>query len=464
LLLPSQCRRTGHSNVASEARRCDADPVPVAAYKPDAGMIAFFAVVCCIANLISPSFGSASCANSGLYKLEADAARVVDVPHDAVPGYVVTSVAFLGQTLELQHDCSTHVNISGRFDVLSNGDVIVLATVYDLIGRKYRLFVRSSLETESWIDALVLRVRNGNQMVRFLRQSYHGYLPENSPPMSLVQGLEGLIAGVPNAPAVPLRYAIVDGPSELFELKTSLDGLVHIESRMPLDYEVESQYMLLIAAGVRGGLWEPAIARLWIHVENVNDNSPVMDTAAYSVVVQRRHSTMKNLITVGATDADNDAVFYRIENHEHHFGIHRNNGSIFLHRSGHRLTQDSYELRVFAVDSGGKHSKPCTVHVDVVGRRVRKRKSERVRRELRPLKQIEIPESMIGDILDLDNEYYEVFALKEPAPKFLEVQPMTGTVSLRQGEKFDYETQREINFTVVITRADDPACKLCIFF
>jgi len=427
-------------------------------------MIAFLAVVVGTANLVCPCFGSAPCASSDLFRSEADAARVVVVPHDAVPGYVVASVAFLGQTLEVQRDCSLDVNVTGRFDVLPNGDVIVLATVSDLIGKNFRLLIRSFVETESWIDVLVLRIRDGNQMVRFLRQSYHGHLAENSPPRSLVQGLEGLVARVPDAVAVPLRYAIVDGPSELFELKTNHDGMAHIESRMPLDYEVESQYMLLIAAGVRGGLWEPAVAKLWIHIDNVNDNAPIMDSPAYRVVVHRRYSARRNLITVNAADADNDAIFYRIENHDQHFGIHRKNGSLFLRRSGHRLTRDRYELHVFAVDSGGKHSKPSTVLVDVVGRRLRRRKLERVRRELRPLKQIEIPESMIGDILDLDNEYYEVFALKEPAPKFLEVQPMTGTVSLRQGEKFDYETQREINFTILITRADDPACELCVFF
>jgi len=424
-------------------------------------MIACFAVLA-VANLINPCFGSALCADSDLVRLEADTPRVVDVPHDAVPGYVVTSVAFLGQTLNVQHDCNADINVTGRFDVLPNGDVIVLATVSDLIGKNFRLFVRSIVETESWIDAFVLRIRHGNQIVRFLRQSYHGHLPENSPPRSLVRGLEGLVARVPDAVDMPLRYAIVDGPTELFELKTS-DGMVQIESRMPLDYEVESQYMLLIAAGVRGGIWEPAIARLWIHIDNVNDNSPVMDSPSYHVVVHRRYSARRNLITVGATDVDNDAIFYRIENHNHYFGIHRKNGSVFLRHSGHRLTRNMYELHVFAVDSGGKHSKPSTVHIDVVGRRVRRRKMERGRRELRPLKQIEIPESMIGDIFDLDNEYYEVFALKEPSPKFLEVQPMTGTVSLRQGEKFDYETRREINFTVLITRADDPACELCMF-
>ena len=425
-------------------------------------MIACLAVVfVAIANLINPCFGSAVCAEGDL---EVDSPRVIDVPHDAVPGYVVTTVAFLGQTLEVLHGCSAHFNISDCFDILPNGDVIVLATVSHLIGKHIRLFIRSTVESESWIDVFVLRIRDGNQMVRFLYQSYHGHLPENSPSRSLVQGLEGLVARVPDTANIPLSYAIIDGPSELFELKTRHYGMVQIESRMPLDYEVESQYMLLIAAGARGGLKEPAIARLWIHIDNVNDNAPVMDSPAYHVVVQRRHPARRNLITVSATDVDNDAIFYHIKHHEQYFGILQKNGSIFLRRSGHRLNRDTYELRVFAVDCGGKHSKPSTVHVDVVGRRVRRRKLERVRRESRPLKQIEIPESMIGDIFDLDNEYYEVFALKEPAPKFLEVQPMTGTVSLRQGEKFDYETQREVNFTVLITRADDPACKLMHIF
>jgi len=422
-------------------------------------MIAFLAVVG-IANLLGSCFGSTLCAGSDKVKLEVDQPRLVAVPHDAVPGYVVTSVAFIGQKLEVQHDCSAYINVTGRFDVLPNGDVVILAAVSDLIGKDIRLYIRSIIETEAWIDELVLRIRNGNQMVRFPYQSYHGHLAENSPSMSLVRGLEDLVAYIPDAVSVPLRYAIIDGPAELFELETTRNGRLQIKSRVPLDYEVESQYMLLIAAGVQGGLWEPAVAKLRVHVDNVNDNAPVMDSPAYHVVIRRKYPARRNLITVGATDADNDAVVYRLENHEQHFGIHRKNGSLFLRRSGHKLMLDRYELRVFAVNSGGKHSKSSVIHVVVVGRGLQKRTLQRKRRELRPLKQIEIPESMIGDIFDLDNEYYEVFSLKEPAPKFLEVQPMTGTVSLRQGEKFDYETQREINFTVLITRADDPECEL----
>ena len=421
-------------------------------------MIAFLAVLGAAILLCDPCLGSTLCAaGSNMPISEADSPRRVAVPHDAVPGYVVTSVAFLGQLLELKHYCSA-TNITGRFDVLPNGDVILLAAVSDLIGKDVRLFIRSVLETESWIDAFVLRIGNGNRMVRFPHQSYHGHLPENSPPMTVIRGLEDLRAQIPDASRVSLRYAIIDGPAEIFELETGRGRVVLIKSRVPLDYEIQSQYMLLVAAGVRGGLWEPAITRLWIHVDNVNDNAPVMDSPSYHIVVFRKHSpARRNLITVSATDDDKDAVIYRIAKHEQHFGIHRKNGSIFLRRSGHRLTQDQYELHVFAVDSGGKRSTPSAVHVDVVGRGVRRRTPERV--QVRSLKWIEIPESMIGDVLDLDNEYYEVFALKEPAPKFLEVQPMTGTVSLRQGEKFDYETQQEINFTVLITRADDTDCK-----
>jgi len=426
-------------------------------------MIAFLAAVVGIANLLDPCFGSTSCAGSpDLVKLEAEQPRLVVVPHGAVPGYLLTSVAFLGQELEVKYDCKNYVNVTGRFDVLPNGDVILLTTVSDLVGKDVRLYIRSIIDTESWFDTLVIRIGNGNRMVRFPHQSYHGHLPENSPPMSLVRGLEDLVARIPDADAMPLRYAIIDGPAELFELEMTRNGMVLIKSRLPLDYEVESQYMLLIAAGVQGGFLEPAVAKLWVNVDNVNDNAPVMDSPAYHVMIRRKYSARRNILTVSATDVDNDAVIYHVANHEQHFGIHRKNGSLFLRRSGHRLTQDRYELLVFAVDSGGKHSKSSVVHIDVVGRGLRRRTLERVRRELRPLKQIEIPESMIGDIFDLDNEYYEVFALKEPAPKFLEVQPMTGTVSLRQGEKFDYEKQREINFTVLITRADDPDCELLV--
>ena len=83
----------------------------------------------------------------------------------------------------------------------------------------------------------------------------------------------------------------------------------------------------------------------------------------------------------------------------------------------------------------------------------------RSRRSVRPLRLREIPETTTDVVAELDNDYAERFAFREPAPAFLEINPVIGTVRLRQGERLDYEKEPELDFTVIVTRVDNPSCE-----
>ena len=55
------------------------------------------------------------------------------------------------------------------------------------------------------------------------------------------------------------------------------------------------------------------------------------------------------------------------------------------------------------------------------------------------------------------------FSFKAPAPEQLEVSAVMGNVLLRDAHRLDFETEPEMEFTVVVTRVDDVACELrCI--
>jgi Cadherin domain len=387
--------------------------------------------------------------------------RRITVPHDASPGFVVTSVAFIGQTMTIDGVCSSK-EYSGRFDIMPNGDVIAVADITDLIDQDINLVVHSQLRTELWSDQIALRVADGVNMIRFKQNSYEGHVFENLPAGSLVRDLDNLKAHADDVDPRFLRYALVDGPSELFELLREQDGTLQLLTRGPLDREVESQYVLTIASVVHAGNQDPAFTKVWIHVDDVNDNEPLMSSQSYKAHINKSSEAGQEIIIVRATDADGDEIEYNLIGGDGYFGINKNNGSVFLLRPGYDMSDEVYEMKVYATDSGEVPSRSSSLQVFVNGVPSQKRKfngNSRARREVRPAKQIEVPESMIGEVLDLDNNYYEVFALKEPAPKILEVHPASGTVRLRNGEKFDYELQREINFTILITRVDDPTCE-----
>jgi hypothetical protein len=387
--------------------------------------------------------------------------RRITVPHDASPGYVVTSVAYIGQMMTIHGDCHSK-RLSERFDILPNGDIVVISDITDLIDRDISLVVQSHLRAELWSDHIALRVVLGSNMIRFKQNSYEGHIFENLPSGSVVRDLDNLAAYAGDLDPRFLRYALVDGPSELFELLRERDGTLRLLTRRPLDREVESQYVLTIASVIHAGNQDPAFTRVWVHVDDVNDNEPQMSSHSYEAHVNKSSVVGQEIIIVRATDADNDELEYNLIGGGGHFGIHKNNGSVFLLRSGYELTDEVFEMKVYAADSGETPSRSSALQVLVDGLSSRKRKmdvSNRARREVRPVKHIEVRESLIGEVLDLENNYYEIFALKEPAPKVLEIHPATGTVKLRNGEKFDYESQKEINFTIVITRVDDPSCE-----
>lgn len=392
-----------------------------------------------------------------------DLVRRVTVPHDASYGYVVTSVAFIGQTMNTDSGYCDQQNASGRFDVMANGDIIVISDLSDLVNQNViMLTVHSTLGVESWHDQLAIRVANGSNMVRFGQNSYEGHVYENMPPGSVVRNLENLMAHLEGSNPRSLRYALVDGPNELFVLHRTRDGTLRIFTRQPLDWESESQYLLTIAAVVHEGDQEPAFTKVWVIVDNINDNIPEMCSPLYEAKVQTSDKIGKEILAVRATDADGDHIEYNLIGGNKQFGVHKKNGSLHLLCPGSELNKQKYVMHVYAADQGERPSLSSTVRVFVTGNLMKNRShglSNRARREVRPTKQMEVPESMIGEVLDLDNTYYEIFALKEPAPKLLEIHPTTGTVRLRTGENFDYETQREINFTIVITRVDDSSCK-----
>jgi len=83
----------------------------------------------------------------------------------------------------------------------------------------------------------------------------------------------------------------------------------------------------------------------------------------------------------------------------------------------------------------------------------------RQRRSLRQEKVVELAETSRGQLFTLGTDYAERFSFKDPPPRQLEISAVMGNVLLLDGHRLDYETEPEMEFTVIVTRVDDVACE-----
>jgi len=200
-----------------------------------------------------------------------------------------------------------------------------------------------------------------------------------------------------------------------------------------------------------------ASARLRVYVDNINDNAPTLDRTEYNFRFdQTARPEVVPGMRVAAFDADDDRLTYSIDGTDaDEFLIDAFTGEIYFR---HPATQRrDFEFRVYA-DDGLHRSDPGVVRVRVTGkdRGPDVVEQSRTRRDVRPLRLVEVPENMIGDVVDIGtSRRHEFFAFKEPAPRQLELGALTGTVRVRPGERLDFETQPEMDFVVVVTSMDD---------
>jgi hypothetical protein len=296
------------------------------------------------------------------------------------------------------------------------------------------------------------------------------------------------------AKPIVICYSITSGPVGVFRLVANGDGTVSLRTLVALDYERQSQYLLTVRAEPEPEVDNEsseevnenaaALAHVRVFVDNVNDNAPQLDVGEYHIRFDVDRNAIQALpISSTAYDLDGDLLTFTLGDFENGdycgkrlFDIDPSNGTIFVRPEvvdEHLLDYfRQCRFRLFA-DDGQHLSDPAVVTVDFDRSKHSRAPAvatpvERGRRDVRPLRQVEVPENMIGEVLDLDDgdgsagvmsglsrHQHEFYAFKEPAPAQLELNALTGKIKVRPGERLDYETQPEINFIVVVTRIDD---------
>ena len=391
------------------------------------------------------------------------------VPHNAKPGFIVASLTYWGQRYTV--DNTLRKDLTRYFTVSSTGDVITSADISELLGSKLSLVINNHLASELWQDAVHVDIQDGNHMLVFSENAYSGFIKENSPPGSTVKGLENVKAEVEQEPKKVL-YSISEGSNEAFQLKLkdiNGESQVQVVTTKVLDREDKAKYVLTIRAASEDGKEEPVYSRATIIVGDENDNIPRFEKSHYYTTISDDTPALATVVRVKAVDPDDGKVKYVMEPHNL-FKIHPEKGHIIL-KSRKRLDGNSYQLVVYAEDEDGQQSTPVTVHIEVKSSKdssplrfeshKKQKLHSRQKRDthVRSMKEFEVPESMVGELIRLSENDYERFAFHPPAPSMLDINRYTGAVRLKDQQRLDFETLEELNFTVIVTRDNDPTGK-----
>jgi len=370
----------------------------------------------------------------------------VTVPRQCQSGRLLLSLEYVGQSFQISDASQT----SRHFAVLANGDVICAGTFGLPVSGTVSFGVECRLGLLAWTELIHVTVADDEDVILSFTQPYlEGHVVENAPPKTAISGLHNISVSISNfqgrvvagvdehrtesnvvrlsdeevrsQTSLKVQFSISEGPAYTFSLVDNDDGTVNLRTLIELDFERQSQHLLTVVAVVPA-LASTASARVRVYVDNINDNAPRLDRTEYNFRfddVTRPEEVTDMRVT--AFDPDNDQLTYSIDNEGDEFFIDSYTGEIyFRHLSAQRR---GYEFRVYA-DDGLHRSDPSVVRVqmDLTDQSPNEAEPPRSRRDVRPLRLVEIPENMIGDMVDVGSgRRHEFFAFKDPAPRQLEL-------------------------------------------
>ncbi|XP_064608177.1 protocadherin Fat 4-like [Liolophura sinensis] len=216
---------------------------------------------------------------------------------------------------------------------------------------------------------------------QFSRTTYRFTVPEGQGPDVTVGYLELHISTLNSTAVAPQpHYNIEDTPGAnthfvVKHLNSSqqnegswMYGSVLKTTANPMDYETETEYILIIRAGDGKVPERSAYAVVKVSVEDVNDNSPVCPSQPLSFSVAENESDQLDIGQVVASDqdsGDNGLLMYTlVDNTIAEFEIDPRSGSLLAVMPLDRELESEYSLTILVQDNGTS-PRNCSVAVSV---------------------------------------------------------------------------------------------------
>ncbi|XP_022092788.1 protocadherin-16-like [Acanthaster planci] len=163
-----------------------------------------------------------------------------------------------------------------------------------------------------------------------------------------------------------ITYSFESG-GDHFDLD-STTGLITTKST--LDRERNQLYMISVIARDNGTPPLQSIIDVVVHIQDINDNVPVAERAAYTFTIEENHEPGSTVGQVRAHDpdaGDNGKIFYSIIDGNDYalFGINRTSGVIINTRVVDFELSSHYQLTVFLEDNGPLHPQTTRVTVNI---------------------------------------------------------------------------------------------------
>ena len=308
-------------------------------------------------------------------------------------------------------------------------------------------------------------VRPTPEEIRFLQKHYFFSFPENKGPGSKIGTVSAILYDIYNvsidegSAAESISYHITGGSDTFFV--SSQSGELFLKSLV--DYEAESVYLLDIIATLRDFPSVPiATTRVRLTLQDINDNDPVFKPSIYSKVIHEDTVVGWTVLTVSATDKDENGeqvITYALEEgFGGPFTINATSGDIVV--SSSLQSPKDFHFQVVATDTG----EPSLMSEAVVYISIARRST------IHPvlnstLYLFSIPESYasnnvigsIGAITEGNRSVTEAdglgFRLRQPGYESVvdipfSINTNTGAVTITTPYTFNYESQMEYIFYV----------------
>lgn len=251
-------------------------------------------------------------------------------------------------------------NIGEKFRMDPVTGVISVQNVTQLRSR-YELKVRVSDGRFFSVATVKINVKeNKESKIKFTRESYRAFVPENSSEKKTLE----VVAAVGNQVNEPLFYKILN-PDKKFEISHT-SGVVSTTG-IPFDRETQDTFEIVVEVTREGHSEEGSHVLLTVTVEDANDNRPMFVNLPYHALVQMDAEQGHVIRQVTAVDRDmgqNAEIHYQLKEQQELFQISPS-GEISLKKKMEKESLNTDFVIVVVARDNGEPALSAEVEVPV---------------------------------------------------------------------------------------------------